>query len=538
MESALVQPAMILTREAGFPTARFDVLFRNTTRFEEQAGGLPRAKRDTLLRFFENDVSGGSPFMASARSFFGFQTAAEGPGALPLDFVCETLAMRLLTDRHGYFSLFHLGAALDRTVGQELRSVFDPSRSQNDQARAFVDLVTSRPRVWDKVLETRLLDLDPRQDPSQALDVLTLKGGALAESLLDGLGRGRAGRMLAELRRRHAGGTFTRRDVVEVGRDLGEDLGELLSVWIDRTGLPGFTLGEVEGWRLPDRRGAPSYQLEIVVRNEEPTPGLARLEYTLAGSSGVTRDRTEPIPFPGRSAIRIGLVTPSVPRSVRVAPYLALNRGPFAVPLPPVNEDRIERREPFHGWRVLDWTPAAGEAVVVDDLDGGFGVDKPAGRSLLRVRGRRRGGDLDEGLPVASTGRLTAEWSRLASPEAYGKYRHTMAVVLAGAASQFATFTAAIPRAGRWGLEYHLPPPEKAGIRRGTWHLAVVDGSSERAVSFDAEGGESGWNKVTEVDLRAGEVQVRVSDATDGDLVVADAIRWTPGSGAGKRGAE
>ncbi|HZM69804.1 MAG TPA: hypothetical protein VFB95_05465 [Candidatus Cryosericum sp.] len=540
MDSALVQPAMILTREAGFPTARFDVRFRDQAKFEELAGGLPRAKRDALVRFFQNDFSGGNPFMASAKSFFGFQTAAAGPDALALDFVCETLALRLLTDRHAYFSVFHLGADLDRTIGRGMQGLADPARADEDLSRALIDFVTSRAAVWDSVLGTRLRDLDPFQDPSKTLDVLTLKGGAMAESLLDGLGRQRAGRLLAELRRRHAGRTFDRSDIVDAGRALGQDLGEQLALWIDSTGLPGFTLGDVEGWRLPDRHGAPVYQLEITVRNEEETPGLARLEYTLPGAAGAAKDRTEPIPFPGRSAIQVGLVTAAVPQTVRVVPYLALNRGPFTVPLPALNEDRIERREPFHGWRPLDWAAGAGETVVVDDLDQGFGIERIGERSRWRVRGRSRGGDLDEGLPVLTSGSPPSEWSRTTSPDAYGKYRHTMAVVVPGAADQVATFTADLPKAGLWDLEYHLPPAgsEPSAGRRGTWRLAVVGGSGERDVTFDADGGEVGWNKVTEVDLPAGEVQVRVSDATDGDLVVADAIRWTPGTRAGERGGQ
>jgi hypothetical protein len=249
-------------------------------------------------------------------------------------------------------------------------------------------------------------------------------------------------------------------------------------------------------------------------------------------------DRTDPIAFAGRSAIQVGLVTPAVPLTVRVVPYLALNRGPFTVPLPALNEDRIERREPFHGWRPLDWAAGTGETVVVDDLDHGFGIERTGDRSMLRVRGRSRGGDLDEGLPVLASGSQPAEWSRVTSPDAYGKYRHTMAVVVPGAADQVATFKADLPKAGLWDLEYHLPPAgsEPSAGRRGTWRLAVVGGSGERDVTFDADGGEIGWNKVTEVDLPAGEVQVRVSDATDGDLVVADAIRWTPGTRAGERG--
>ena len=75
MDSTLIQPAMILMRESGFPTARFKRGWRNPEQFKDREGGLPGRKREILEAFFENDMNGGNPFIASARSFFGFQTA-------------------------------------------------------------------------------------------------------------------------------------------------------------------------------------------------------------------------------------------------------------------------------------------------------------------------------------------------------------------------------------------------------------------------------------------------------------------------------
>ena len=60
----------------------------------------------------------------------------------------------------------------------------------------------------------------------------------------------------------------------------------------------------------------------------------------------------------------------------------------------------------------------------------------------------------------------------------------------------------------------------------GTYNLRIVAGEHARPVPFDARVAVPGWNAIGTYDLPAGPVGVEVSDATDGDIVVADAIRW------------
>ncbi len=47
-------------------------------------------------------------------------------------------------------------------------------------------------------------------------------------------------------------------------------------------------------------------------------------------------------------------------------------------------------------------------------------------------------------------------------------------------------------------------------------------------MTFDARTAMTGWNDLGTFELPAGPVTVVVSDATTGDVVVADAIRWEP----------
>jgi hypothetical protein len=129
-------------------------------------------------------------------------------------------------------------------------------------------------------------------------------------------------------------------------------------------------------------------------------------------------------------------------------------------------------------------------------------------------------------------------WSRYSASYAYGRYRRTMAVIRSGEGHREAVFTAEIPAGGPWELEYFLPSrPSESSARRkpGKWKLTIEGPSLEEEVTFDAEGGESGWNALGTYDLTPGEVRVRVSDASEGPFVVADAIRWLPGPQVARR---
>jgi hypothetical protein len=331
------------------------------------------------------------------------------------------------------------------------------------------------------------------------------------------------------------GGNFTREDVLEAGREIGEDLELWLDTWIEGTELPGFVITDVRAERVADsEEGSPRYQTLITIVNEEETPGLLRVDYRAGDGDDQERGSSDPIRVPGRTAMEIGVVSSKTPRSMRVYPYLALNREMFNVPLPPIDEDRLSDAEPFKGGREVAWIPPRDESIVVDDLDEGFEVVEAASRGFLRFGGSGPTDEvLDRGLPVNQPQQGTpSRWSRRSVTYAWGKYRHTMALVRAGSGEREAIFTAEIPQPGEWELEFHLPKrPSDQDSRRGpngTWNLSVVDPSGDRSVTFDARDGEPGWNSLGRFDLEPGEVRVKLSDETDGRYVIADAIRWTP----------
>jgi ABC-type transport system involved in multi-copper enzyme maturation permease subunit len=533
MDTTFAQPGLILMRETGFPTARFDAAEDRLERAADDEGGIPRAKRELLGDFFENDLNGGNPFLAAARSFFGFQTAGVGAEGVPLDFVWEQLATRVLSDKIGYFSVHFFEGDFGGSFQKAAMRMRSDDRISDDYSRVLLHMLTSTPEVWDTALGLSLVQLDPWEDPKRTINVLSLKGGAMARSLLDSLGREKTGQFLGALRRRGAGRSYARADVIAAGVEVGEDLEPWLDVWLDETDLPGFTLGEVDYFRITDADdGSPRYQIKLTVRNEESPPGVLRLEYCPVEEEGsrCERESGDPVVVAGNSAVELALVTSAPMRWVRVSPYFALNRDPFSVPLPTLDEEKIVEAEPVVGYDELDWEPPIVDSIIVDDLDGGFGLEEEGRGRSLRVAGRGTDLDLDQGIPISTKGVRPPRWSRMTASYAFGKYRRTMAVIRAGDGERTALFAAELPDSGSWQLEYYLPqqPTGRTSRRPGTWSLLVVDGSGEREVSFDADGGESGWNSLGTFEVQAGEVVVKISDSTDGDYVVADAIRWLP----------
>ena len=574
MDTVLAQPGLMLMRETSWPTARFEFWFEILSSREEleaeHEGGVPEAKVRGLERFFENDLGGGNIFMGVARNFLGFQTVAAGPGAPALDFVAETLLMRLLSDRDGHFSA-HVFASADSfgsVMAQTMTTLFG-GEGEDSIVDSVATAASDQPSVWDRALGAPLSELDVWEDPAKAFNVITLKGRAIATVLLDGLGREGAAATLAELRRRHAGGTFTAEDFRAAAAASGADITSLLGNWLDDAAMPGFLASDVSVARLKDDDlGKPRYQIRLIVQNGEPAPGLARIRFSTRQSMEEEANwiAGDPMRIPGNSAVEVGLIAGGVPQALELEPYLSLNRDRVALTLPEVDQENTVDDEPFVGTRPLQGPlPVADpREIIVDDLDPGFTVaSTEAEGDGVRVGGGLQfsmdfgpDADVDQGLPTYQS--FTAAptgFSRQTASSAWGRYRHTIARATTGQGNHAATFAAELPESGRWRLAYHLPAMSGGNSvsaraargavvvtastggsgayfgRQGTYDIALESAGESQEVEFDASVAESGWNDLGEFELQAGEVRVKVTNSTSGRTVVADAIRWTPANG-------
>ncbi len=572
MDTERAPPGMLLISESSLPTARFEFRFRNPERFEDEEGGLPRAKANGLQQFFRLDYSGGNLEAGGIRNVFLYQTGARGPEALALEALCHHLVNQLVNGGESYFSA-HL---FDREFGWTMANVMQGgftgqfAAGGGSAASGIVKALTDRPGVWDAVLRSSLTDMDVEENPKQAVNALYLKTSALASALLDGAGRERTAAMIANLLRDHRGSTFAAADLYGAAEEAGVDLAGLVGDFLHRTDLPGFLVSPARLERLPDDdQGEPQYQTRLFVRNGEAAPGLFRLRYAVRAPGGARWDSSEPVLIPGHTSVEFGLVTSRPPGTMLASPYLSLNRREFSIELPRLDNETISGNEPLRGVRPADWTPAfldgGAGTIVVDDLDPGFSVEADeAEADGMRLQGGLAGIfapvlETDQGLPVYSIfGGTPADWSRYEQPSSWGRYRRTTALIAKGDGSRRATYAAELPEAGRWRVELHVPSlsavpgggqvrrevrigndgdrPRDAGdgvqvnvsfgLNLGAYDLELRNGGSSRPIDFDAQGAGIGWAVLGDFDLAPGTVELELSNDTTGNVVAADAVRF------------
>ena len=542
LDSVQSLPGVLLLKELSLPTSRFDSAFRKPENFKNMEGGIVQAKWERLQTYFKNDITGGNVFTGASKNFFLFQTSSSGPESLAVDFVMDTLAGLVVTDTKGYFSAHILidPAGIDQVTNNTLRDYFQRRGIGETIMNAAINLRTSRPVIWEKALETPLRDMDTWKDPEDMVDVLALKGYAVADTIYKMLGREKTAALLALIRKNHTGGVFTYEDMLNAGIELGYDLDEQLGDWLGGTGLPGFVVPEAKGYRIADdENGAPRYQLLFTVRNDEPVPGEFNFSFYYQKENQTPElTQSEPIHLDGRHAIQYGTIVSRVPTMCFLKPYLSFNRSTFELNMNTIDPQKIVKEDPITGVHEIPWEIPVSSSIVVDDLDDGFStVTEGKDNKGLRLKSKKKDDrDTDQGLPYISANilpggaRMPRDWSRMTSSVPFGKYRHTAAIIRPGEGDKKALFQATLPESGAWDLEVYIPIKSMfPGKEWGTWHLGVTDDNGDRQeVEFDSKAGNGGWNLAGRLDLPEGKVTVDLSNLTDGDLVVADAIRLTP----------
>ena len=533
LDTRMALPGLLLLKEHGFPYANFERLNQFYV-----SGSWDAFKMRLLEGPFINPYESGSALQALSRNVVTFRSAAEGPGTRALDYVCETLGRELFWDpNRGRFAgpaiytahLRNADAGFGATVVQMVRGL----ASQRTGVPGFSTYAYfyAQPSVWERALGSSLADMDFEHDPRKAIGAFGLRVNAIARSIIDGLGRHRTGTLLAELRR-HADGIYDAAEFTAAGTAAGADLERLVGDWLHDAALPGFVASRAQVARLPDDvEGRPRYQIRIHVRNDEPTPGLLRLSLGVRAQSA----RSEPVRVEGNTTVEIGMVSAEPPATLWAEPYLALNRVPFQVELADMDSQDVAHQQPFVGSRPSAWSPPATKGIVIDDLDPGFAVQRRDDDSRLGGNTTRHPPwvELDQGLPDWSL--EPGEWTRASIPSSWGKYRHTVAGAIAGDGTQVAVFTADLSKPGRWQLDYHLPNRNAMGMswmtsfgELGAFEMALVVDGNRTAVDFDGSDAAVGWNKLGEYDLPSTTVLLEITSRTDGEMVIADAIRWAP----------
>lgn len=539
MDTALAPPAMMLMAESGFPTSRFDfsvnTVANNTVTGTTDQRGLGINQEsfkvvpfERVLNFFTSDLSGGNLFNAISRSYFNHQTAAVGDEALALDFIMDMLATLVVSDERYYFSMYN---DINSTVTNLINTVLAGGTAGDSFTKRTIDSFSTSVEVWNSALGQSLAAIDTSRDPEQTINMMTLKGGALAQAIYDVLGAQRSGEFLAALVNQHRGGTYTIESVVSTLALYDEALSTLVAETLHSTDLPGFVVDNADMYRIADGpNGEQRYQMLVALRNDEPVAGFTRFTWSVVQDATPGFFSSEPVRIDARSTVEFGIVLTTPPAAALITPYLSLNRTQFLAKAFELDNIRqLPDAQPFEGVRPLRWSDAS-ERIIADDLDLSFFVEDEFGKSTPeRTATAADPWPLDQGIR-ANQGNTPDSWNRISSPGAYGKYRHTYVTVMAGDGTKKATLTSTIPRAGLWDLEVYIPTTTslRQDDMRGTWNMTLTSAAGVEKIAFDNRAAIGGWNLIGSYDLPRGDVLIEINNQTDAIVVRVDAFAWTP----------
>ena len=521
-------PGVQMLPEHGFPTKRL------------AARGVGSASNDLVLRLDLGDAERGPhgvPLAAGvARNLMTFLTSASGEGALAANYLLETLtAWRL----HGGWTVapghrlqlgFEPGAPLPLRVMHRLLG----TATFNFNWYRFFPM-----QLEDRSAGLSFTGFDPTASREHA-DILTHKGDLIASAVAGLMGRDKVAEFLALMRSRHGGGTFELDDFIMAMTETEPAMAPYLEHFMRASTLPGFLVSDLRVVRLADdENGQPRYQLSVHVRNDEPVPGAAGISYRSARPNSYAFVWGDAFHVPGNTSVELGVVTRTPPRWVRLETYLAQNRRTMRLAVPPIDAETTVPDEPFNCARPSAWRPPD-VGIVVADLDPGFTAKSPS-RQGFRVRFADEADDAEGAVTEYEADAGLRLWRRQGGPhnESWGKYRRTLTRIPAGSGEGRASFRAVLPKAATWRLSYHLPGSTASRGNRttvptnwlprdtlGSLDIAIEAVDRRIPVTFDARAAIAGWNDLGTFDLPAGSVTVVVSDATTGDVVVADAVRW------------
>lgn len=525
----LIQPGVVMLKEAGFFSANFERAFdkrMEQAEENEEEADPGRIKIEMLELFFDMDVVSGSLLQNAMPNFWGFRLDPTGPLYPVAGYCLDNYLKETVTGSRPFASVYMM-TNFQQVLGQGIQARFSGNSSWQE---AFYDATVNIDKVYKSIKATPLAEMKPEDDPALFYNVMGHKGRGFVVTLREYLGEETFRALINGLVERHQYGQYTMEDLRSLAAEVsGQDVDWLFEQWTHSTALPGYRIKESEAYRIASDGEAPLYQIRVQLANEEGASGFVVLSFETRGDEVERRVRID-----GLQTVEVALVIPDEPERLVVDPILARNKKPitkdFKLPEEPVEA------APFERVVVLE-TGESEDAltVIVDDLDEGFSLEGETKDSMLRWRASR-GDDEEDGEPgLEEYGRgLPDEWVNWTRNEAFGLYNHTMKMKGGGEGEYSARWAAQMPRRGRYEVFVYIGVEGKNLRTRSDdrklgsdYSYTVEHEDGPETVSLDATSAENGWNSLGTFYFSPDhEAVIILSDQADG-AVIADAVKFT-----------
>lgn len=346
----------------------------------------------------------------------------------------------------------------------------------------------------------------------------------------------------------------------ELKNEFGFDLGPHLETWLKEKNIPGFMLSDILANEI--RVGENSrYQVIFKITNQEDVEGLATVSFRLGSSFGgfgrgggggpPSMDLERIVHLEPNQQKEIGIVLDSEPRMMAINTMVSQNI-PSSLSHFFSKIELNEKMTPFIGERVVEIRPSKNEdfEIIVDNEDKEFELVEPKNESPLKKWLNIEDQVAEQKYSGIRFNRPPRSWRATTQTAFYGKYVLSAYVTAKGGGERQAIWNANIKESGMHEIYYYVGniqtrgPGRGGGGRRpeggspggpggdnqeqdrGSYRLTVFHDDGEDVVNMDINSAEEGWNLVGSFYLSKGTTKVVLSNETEGNMVIADAVKW------------
>jgi hypothetical protein len=205
------------------------------------------------------------------------------------------------------------------------------------------------------------------------------------------------------------------------------------------------------------------------------------------------------------------------------------------IDLPSELEDR-KKAAPFDGERLSNRPVeiVLGGETVVDNEDPGFSFESGQSKSLLkRLIPRPGGGAKDTKYVGINYWDDSNRWQPTLDSKFYGAKVRSAHYISGGDGSLKASFTAELAGSGHYDVYYHVSKMGSLWRRRGggeenygKHHFLIYHDDGIEETDLDLNGVENGWNYLGSYYISKGEAKIELTNESEGQVVIADAVKW------------
>jgi len=328
-----------------------------------------------------------------------------------------------------------------------------------------------------------------------------------------------------------------------LSRLCGEDLGQFMDSWLREKRLPAFAINSPRMYEFVEGNKT-LYQILLSVTNNGDADGLIGVNFVwgkggrwerVFGSRPQNPADERFYTVKAGESKEIGIVMDAEVTKLWVNTCLSQNL-PGSMALQFVEGRPAPDAEPFDGERVLAGPVLTEEpgVVIVDNEDPLFEVHSVEKGSFLKKILNRSDDEQKDYIGLLAY-MIPTKWSNSLFGTFYGKYKHSGHYIKAGNGENKVSWKADLPEPGKYELSYHVVDIPSTNLfnlgrrkpRVKDFHFTVYDDEGANELNVDLDGAAPGWYTLGTFYFSKGEAKVELNDESKGELVYADALRWT-----------